>query len=64
MKMKKMFISLFEELLIKELLIKININSEYVDYKLKKKLVKSFKEQNQNEYNQKMNEFFDHIHPY
>lgn len=62
--MKKMFVLMFEEQLAKELLIKINIESALVDNKLKKKLVKSFKKQNTKDYHDKMNEFFDAIHPY
>lgn len=62
--MKKFLISAFEEKLAQELLMKINIKSELADNKLKKKLIKIFKQQNKNDYHNKMNEFFDTIHPY
>ena len=62
--MKRMIKINFEEELVNELLLNLNINEKFVTNKLKKELIKSFKKQNFNLYNEKRNEYFDSIHPF
>lgn len=54
----------FEEELANELLLRLNVEEKHVTNKLKRELVKSFKKQNINDYNKKINEYFDINHPF